>query len=219
MFIQDERLKRCHLLVALLLAAGCGSSNTGSTVETVPAPVPETGAASTVPAAEQALGIVRVTAAALNVRRDPAATAEVVAQAKKGDRMTLLAATGDWSKVRMADGTTGWVASRLVTREGGAPPAAAAGKRRRGSCPPDSDFRFITPPKPNFADSQQHGLVAVDVNVDSSGRILSTKVISNSTGDEALAALAVREIRSASFAAPVRNCAPKAFIYTYKRSF
>ena len=51
------------------------------------------------------------------------------------------------------------------------------------------------------------------------GNVVSTRVVSNTTGDEALAAMAERELREAKFAPPVRNCVPKAFIYTYKRSF
>lgn len=49
--------------------------------------------------------------------------------------------------------------------------------------------------------------------------VTATKVVTNGTGDEALAFLAEKEIRSASFEAPVRNCVRRSFIFTYKRTF
>ena len=62
-------------------------------------------------------------------------------------------------------------------------------------------------------------MVTVDAAVDARGNVTSTKLIGNTTGDEALGELAAREIREAKFAPPIRNCVPKAFIFTYKRSF
>jgi len=73
---------------------------------------------------------------------------------------------------------------------------------------------------PSFSDRPTaHGVVTVDANVDTRGIVTSTRLISNTTGDPALAALAEKEIRNARFVAPVRNCVAKAFIFTYKRSF
>jgi len=61
--------------------------------------------------------------------------------------------------------------------------------------------------------------VTVDAAVDARGNVTSTKLINNTTGDEALGVLTEREIRDAKFSPPIRNCVPKAFIFTYKRSF
>jgi len=55
--------------------------------------------------------------------------------------------------------------------------------------------------------------------VDTRGNVTSAKVVSNTTGDDSLGALAEREIRGAKFTPPIRNCVAKAFIFTYKRSF
>jgi hypothetical protein len=46
-----------------------------------------------------------------------------------------------------------------------------------------------------------------------------TKVVSNTTGEESLAFLAEREIKGAKFSPPIRNCVPRAFIFTYRRTF
>jgi uncharacterized protein YgiM (DUF1202 family) len=181
-------------------------------VEAPPAALPEA------PGEPAAGGTVRVTSATVNVRRDPSTAGEVVAQVKKGERLALLANRGEWSNVRLADGTTGWVSSKLVSSD--APSSTAASSRRRGGCPPDADFHFIQAPLPAFSDNATaHGIVTVEVNVDTRGIVTATRVTSNTTGDPALATLAEREIRNAKFAPPVKGCVAKAFIYTYKRSF
>jgi uncharacterized protein YgiM (DUF1202 family) len=204
------------LLVLLLLAAACAAP--APTPTTVPEPPPPVAPPSTPNESVAAIGTVRVTSATLNVRREPATTGEVVAQVKKGERLALLAHRGEWSNVRLADGITGWVSSKLVANDASGA-AAGAAKPRRGSCA-DSDFRFVQAPLPSFNNDQTaHGIVTVDANVDTRGIVTSTKVVSNTTGDAALAALAEKEIRNAKFAPPMRNCVAKAFIYTYKRSF
>jgi uncharacterized protein YgiM (DUF1202 family) len=96
------------------------------------------------PVEELVSGTVRVTASALNVRRDPAADAEVIVQVKKGTALGVLKSDESWLKVRLADGSAGWVAERFVAREGASPKKRAAAKR--GSCPADSDFAFLETP-------------------------------------------------------------------------
>jgi uncharacterized protein YgiM (DUF1202 family) len=159
--------------------------------------------------------MVRVAASALNVRTDASSNAEVIVQVKRGDRLPLLEANESWMKVKLPSGQTGWAASRFLEREG----EKAATSKKRGGCPADSDFAFATTPTPNLSDSAKHGLVVVDATIDTKGTVISTKVIQNTTGDESLAFLTEREIKSAKFIPPVRNCAAKAFIFTYKRTF
>jgi uncharacterized protein YgiM (DUF1202 family) len=149
------------------------------------------------------------------VRRDPSASGEVLTMVKRGEKLALLASTESWMKVRLESGETGWVSSQHVTRDGA--PAKPA-KSRKG-CPADSDYAFATTPVPNLSDRSAHGLVVVEADVDVSGRVTSTRVISNSTGDETLGLLTQREIKGAKFIAPIRNCVPRAFIFTYKRTF
>jgi len=200
---------------AVLVAAGLlASCSTPPPPAPQPTPAPPPAAA---PAPVAAIGKVTVTASALNVRRDPSSTADVITLVKRGEKLTLLAATESWMKVLLDNGEIGWVSSQHVTREGAAakPPA----RQRKGGCPADSDYAFATTPVPSFSDSGKHGLVIVEADVDTSGRVISTRVISNSTGDEALGFLTQREIKGARFVAPMRNCVPRAFIFTYKRTF
>lgn len=155
----------------------------------------------------------RVTASALNVRREPSADAEIVTQVKKGTSLGVLRNDQSWTKVKLADGSIGWVASRFVSS------GSERAKTKKGGCPPDSDYAFLEMPTPSFSDSGAHGLVVVEANVNTKGIVTSTKLVSNTTGDEALAFLTQREIQSAKFSPPIRNCVPRAFIFTYRRTF
>jgi hypothetical protein len=201
------------LAFALVVLVRCAAPPPPAPAPTLEPPPP----APTAPTEPAAVGTVRVTTATLNVRKEPATTGDIVAQVKRNDRLALLATRGEWSNVRMADGTTGWVSSKLVASN---VPSSGGAPRRPSNCPPDSDFRFTQAPVPSFSDDQKaHGIVVVDANVDTRGVVTSTKITSNTTGDPTLGTLAEREIRNAKFAPPVRDCVPKAFIFTYKRSF
>lgn len=202
---------RFAVLVAAGLLASC-STPPPPAPQPTPAPPP-----SAAPAPAPSIGKVTVTASALNVRRDPSTAADVITLVKRGEKLTLLAATESWMKVQLDDGETGWVSSQHVTRDGAAakPPA----RPRKGGCPADSDYAFATTPVPSFSDSGKHGLVIVEADVDATGRVITTRVVSNSTGDDALAFLTQKEIKGAKFVAPIRNCVPRAFIFTYKRTF
>jgi uncharacterized protein YgiM (DUF1202 family) len=186
-----------------------------------PAPAPEPPPAATyeAPAGEVAIGTVHVIATTLNVRGEPSTTAASIAQVRKGDRLTLIAAGDEWMKVRMPDGAIGWVAKQHVSRDGAPSAPAARPRRTSAGCQPDRNYSFANAPTPRFSENNAHGVVTVEANVDKNGTVQSTKVIANTTGDESLAVLAEREIATAKFLPPVRNCVQKAFIFTYKRSF
>lgn len=167
-----------------------------------------------VEADERVIDTVRVTASALNVRREPSTESDVLTQVKRGTALSVLKRDEGWTRVRLADDTVGWVASRFVARKG-----EVAARQGRKGCPADSDYAFIETPALSFAENGPHGLVVVEVTVAASGEVTRTKVISNSTNDESLAFLAEREIRQAKFAPPIRNCSPRPFVFTYRRTF
>ncbi len=195
----------------LLLLAGCAGNAPAPSPSPSPQPVspPPSSAASE----DRTVGTVRVNVSTLNVRAGASTSAEIIGHVRRGERLTLIADAGDWLRVKLNDGSTGWVSSELVVREG------AATRPRRAGCPPDSDYSFVTAPKPSFSELGPHGMVVIEANVDARGIVTSTRLVSNDTHDDALAFLAEREIRNARFAPPMRNCAPKAFVFTYKRAF
>jgi len=165
--------------------------------------------------------MVRVTASSLNVRREPSGDADVLTQVKRGTELAVLLAGESWTNVRLSDGTTGWVASRFIARDGQPRPGGRSKSAARGrtGCPPDSDYAFVDTPALRGSDAQASGLVVIEAMVNTKGIVTSTKVISNTTGDESLAFLAEREIKSATFSPPIRNCMPRSFIFTYRRTF
>lgn len=191
-----------RVLPVVLLAFACA---------TPPPPAPKTAPQP----AERVIGTVSVKATALNVRADSSTEADVIKVVKRGEKLSLLKDGGHWLKVKLASGEVGWVSAQHVAHESG----KQAAKKRSGSCPADSDFAFVKTPLPSFSDKPKPGLVVVEASVNTKGDVVSTRVVSNSTGEEALAFLTEREIKSAKFSAPIRNCEPRSFIYTYKRTF
>jgi uncharacterized protein YgiM (DUF1202 family) len=198
-------------IAACFLVAACS----GNAPAPAPAPEPRPAAPAPAPASaeEHATGTVLVNVSTLNIRGDASTSAEVVGHARRGERLTVVGDSGSWLRVKLNDGTTGWVVSQLVVREG------AAARPRRGGCPPDGNYSFIAAPKPSFSENGPHGMVVIEASVDARGIVTSTRVISNDTKDDSLAAIAEREVRNARFAPPIRNCMPKAFVFTYKRAF
>ena len=191
-----------RLLAVLLLLAACSAP-----------PAPQT--APVQPVAPQPLGPARVSATALNVRAEPSVDADVLTTLRRNTALTLLEERAGWYSVKLASGQVGWVSAQYVSL-GDAPKTVA---RRRGGCPPDSDYAFEKSPMPSFSDHGAHGMVIIDANVNTSGDVTSTRVLSNTTGEAALAAIAEKEIRSAKFIPPIRNCVRRSFIFTYKRAF
>ncbi|HSP14307.1 MAG TPA: SH3 domain-containing protein [Thermoanaerobaculia bacterium] len=188
-------------IIGLLVLAACA---------TPPAPQPAPETAPAPPTEEKVVGTVRVNASTLNVRQEPKSNATVLKQVKRGDQLSLLATDGGWSRVKLASGEVGWVFSQYLS----------SGKPRpRKGCPPDSEFGFVKAPLAAFSEGGPHGLVVVDATVNTSGDVLSTRVITNTTGEDALGKMAEREIRAAKFIPPYRDCVPKTFIFTYKRTY
>src|SRR4051794_33775741 len=197
--------------IVLLLVAACSAPPPPG-----PSPIhtPAPARAPQAPAAETAIGSGRVNASMLNVRSEPSLQGEVVGHARRGERVTILGESGEWIRVRTGGGEVGWVSSQHVARDD----AAAPSPRGRRGCPPDSDYRFVTAPRPSFNENGPHGVVTIEAAVNVQGTVTSTKVVSNTTGEEALAAIAAREVTAAKFAPPVRNCVARAFLFTYRRA-
>jgi TonB family protein len=171
-----------------------------------PAPQPETVPQTTTAPSER---VVYVSASTLNVRQDASATSAVVTQVKRGDALTMLEEKDGWSKVRLASGDSGWVSSQLVSSN--------RPRAKKPGC--DTEYSFVKTPLAAFSENGPHGLVVVDATVNIKGEVTTTKVVSNSTGDPSLGKMAEREIRSATFKPPYRDCVPRSFIFTYKRTF
>jgi len=193
------------IALAALFFARCATSPTGPEAATGPATPPVIEQEAPPPPPEEAIGTVVVRASALNVRDEPTTDAATLDKVRRGTRLSLIREENGWSRVRLADGRMGWVSSRYV--------------RALKNCEPDRNFRFIEAPPLSFSQGGPHGVVTVDATVNLRGVVVKTKVTSNTTGDASLAELAEKEIRSAKFDNPIRNCRPIEFIYVYRRTF
>ena len=188
------------LLLSSLFALACQS--------TAPVVEPETPGetiAVVADAPETPIGMARVTASSLNVRSGPSTSDAIVSSVRRNQRVTLLSRNGEWARIRVASGEPGWVAARYLREEKG--------------CSPDRDFEVVESAPLTFSDSGAKGSVIVEATVGGDGVVDTTKIISNETGDEALAELAALEVTKMRFRAPVRNCVERKFIYTYRRTF
>lgn len=206
------RAVRPKLPLLVLFLAACAAPLPPVTAPSTPPPPPAV-------ESDRVLETVRVNASALNVRELPTTDAAILGRVKRGAPLSVLSgdAREGWLRVRTADGETGWVSERFVSRGSGKGSTSTA--RRRGGCPPDSDFAFLETPTLAFSENPKPGMVVVEASINTKGDVTGTKVITNTTGDETLAFLTEREIRQAKFAPPIRNCVPRAFIFTYKRTF
>ncbi len=200
---------RVLICLSLIFVCACASPPPPVAAPEAPPPPPPT-----LPQTEKVIGTVRVTASALNVRSEASTEGEVITQVKKGTSLDVLAEDDTWTKVKLASGEIGWVASRFVAS--GKTTTQTATKKKSGC---ESDFAFRETPTLAFSDRARPGMVVVEASVNTKGDVTKTKVVSNTTGEESLAFLAEREIKSAKFSPPIRNCVPRAFVFTYRRTF
>ena len=142
----------------------------------------------------------------------------ILARLKRGDRLTVVSVGNDWMQIELPGGGRGWVSAQYVRSADMPASRHVQGKKREG-CVPDSDFAFERAPQPSFSENGPHGLVIVEGTVNAQGTVTSTHVISNTTGSTACAGTAEQELKGAKFLPPVRNCTPRAFIFTYTRTF
>jgi hypothetical protein len=204
-------MRRALYVLSVVLVSGCATSPPPAAPEPERAPI----VAPTPLDEEKVIGTARVMASALNVRASASTEAEVVKQVKKGETVAVLSEDESWARVRLATGETGWVAARFLSRGG----EKKASTKRKSGCPADSDYAFTETPMLSFSDSGAHGVVVVEATVNAKGNVTATRVVSNTTGDESLAFLTEREIKAARFSPPIRNCVPRSFIFTYRRTY
>lgn len=57
---------------------------------------------------------IKVNANDVNIRKGPGTNYGIITQAKKGTVLSVLGKSGDWYKVKLPNGTTGWIAGWLV---------------------------------------------------------------------------------------------------------
>ncbi len=84
-----------------------------------------TPAGNTIPASDTTpmQGTITITGSTVNIRQKNTLDAPVVTKVNAGDRLSVLSKQGDWYQVRLADGSTGWIADWLAIPDNGTTPS------------------------------------------------------------------------------------------------
>ena len=129
--------------------------------------------------------------------------APIVTRFLNGESVSVLSRKGEWVEVRTTEGS-GWARAADLTG------AAAAGAEESSPTP-----RFRVPPSP-VSEPGAHGTVYIEASVNTDGDVIATKLVTNTTGLDTLAARNAAAIQAAKFYPIVRRGQKTAFIYDYR---
>jgi uncharacterized protein YgiM (DUF1202 family) len=164
-------MKRAAALALLILATACKQE----------APA-VTGTMDT----REAIGIQYVGAPELQVREQPNDTAAVVTTYQNGEAISILSEQGDWVEVRTGE-RAGWAKKADLT---------SAEAKVAAEEDPQPKFRVM--PMPVSAPSAR-GEIYIEADVNTDGDVLSTRLITNTTGSVALAMQNENALKAAKF--------------------
>ena len=160
-----------HLTVLVLLATACANEQPVAT-DTVDT--------------RAAIGIMYVGAPELPVREKPDDNAAIITTYSNGEAISILADKGEWVEVRTGD-RAGWARKADLT---------TADKKLAGEENPEPKFRRM--PLPVSAPSAR-GEIYIEADVNTDGDVVSTRIITNTTGSVTLAAQNESALKSAKF--------------------
>lgn len=154
----------------------------------------------------ETLRISYVGAPELEVREKPDAAAAVVAKYQNGEAVSILAEQGEWVEIRSGS-ASGWAKQADLTD--------AAGKTAQEDDPQPT---FRTMPAPISAPGA-HGEIYIEADVNTDGDVVSTKIITNTTGSDALANQNEAALRGAKFHPIVQKGARTPFKYYHRVTY
>ena len=162
-------MKRIAILATLLLAPACKQEQVIVPMDT-----------------REPIGIWYVGSPELNVREQPNDAAPVMATYSNGEAMSVLSQKGEWAEVRTGD-RVGWAKMAELTT------AAAKTESEENPTP-----KFRVMPLPVSAPSAT-GEIYIEADVNTDGDVVNTRLLSNTTGSEALAHQNVSALKMAKF--------------------
>ncbi len=181
---------RCTLLV-LLLSFACAREQ--------PAPIAPTDTRASI-------DVLYVGAPTLDIHSKANDASTTLGKFQNGEAVSVLAKQGDWVEVRFGDGS-GWVhAGDLVS------PA------ERKEAEENPRPKFQTPPMPVSAPSA-HGEIYLEADVNTDGDVTGARILSNTTGSEALAVGNLNALLRAKFQPIVVKGERKSFKYYHHVSY
>jgi uncharacterized protein YgiM (DUF1202 family) len=154
----------------------------------------------------ETLRISYVGAPELEVREKPDASSPVIAKYQNGEAVSILVEQPEWVEIRTGTGS-GWAKKADLT--------AAAGKTAQED-DPQPTFRVM--PMPVSAPSA-HGEVYIEADVNTDGDVVATRLITNTTGSEALGLQNEAALRGAKFHPIVQKGERKPFKYYHRVTY
>jgi len=122
----------------------------------------------------------------LPVREQPDETAPVIATYQNGESVSVLAEQGEWVEVRTG-GQAGWAKAADLT-------SAEAAQAQEDNPQP----KFKVMPMPVTAPSAK-GEIYIEADVNTDGDVVNVRIITNTTGSEALANQNITALKAAKF--------------------
>lgn len=154
----------------------------------------------------ESTGMLYVTAPTADVRAKADTSAEVVATYQNGESLPVLGSKGEWTEVRVGNGS-GWA----KTADLGSAEAKAQAEDN-----PEVKFRVM--PLPVSAPGA-HGEIYLEADVNTDGDVLLVRTIVNTTGSPALAEQNAQALRTAKFHPIVIKGERKPFKYDHKVTY
>jgi len=142
----------------------------------------------------------------LPVHEQPNEASPVMATYQNGEAISVLSDKGEWAEVRSGDGS-GWAKTADL--------GSAQAKEAYES---DPTPRFRVMPLPVSAPGA-HGEVYIEADVNSDGDVISTRIITNTTGSPALASQNEQALKSAKFHPIIQKNQRTPFKYYHKVSY
>lgn len=146
------------------------------------------------------IDIAYVTGGGLRVHAQPNDASPLIVTYENGESVSIMSKKNDWVEVRVGD-RTGWAhSSELGT--------GAQAKEQSDNPAP----RFLKFPSPVSSPSS-HGELYFEADVNTDGDVTAVRVISNSTGSDALATQNAAALQAAKFVPIVKNGSRRPFKY------
>lgn len=137
------------------------------------------------------------------VRERPEDAAPEIAKFLSGESVSVLSEKGDWVEVRSGIGS-GWVKKADLTT------ADEAQREQENPTP-----RFRVPPSPVTSPGTK-GSIYIEASVNTSGDVVATRVLENTTGQPDLAERNAAALRMAKFHPIVQKGRKTPFLYYYR---
>ena len=182
-----------RFLITTLLLVGCGGS------ETQPFLAEPTDT-------REPIAVRYVSGPELPVRERAEEAAPVMTTYQRGESVSVMSEQGDWVEIRVGD-RTGWAKKDAV------------GTAEEASQTSDVDAVRFAKPAPSVINLTAKGEIYIEADVNTDGDVVNTRIISNSTGNPALAIQNAAALRQAKFYPITKNGQRTPFKYYHRVTY